>query len=200
MPRRELPPPKDFAFDFTADWSPYAAIVPGSEAARGWTLHGTLTRDGKTYGLAHNGGMYAACDLRGSIWNLTAIERSRISTAVVFKQVPGLENAPKKPTNVPIGLTGPAVSSEPPEGYSAPRPVPEGACDACGSLCHLWKQIGERCERCSWGIYQPAHCWHFVRWPMGHITATPVAWITEEDVKKLNAQHADRRLRRGSIR
>jgi hypothetical protein len=82
MPRHEPPPAKDFAFDFTADWASHAALVPGSDAARGWTLHGTLTKDGKIYGLAHKDGRYAACDVRGSIWELTALERSRISNAV----------------------------------------------------------------------------------------------------------------------
>jgi hypothetical protein len=68
MPRRESPPPKDFAFDFTADWGTCAAIMPGSESAWGWTLHGTVTKHGNTYGLAYKDGMYAACTLQGLIF------------------------------------------------------------------------------------------------------------------------------------
>ena len=92
MPRREPLPPKDFAFDFTADWSGVAAIPDGSDASLGWTLHGTVRKHGQTYGLAYRHGMYAACTLYGQVFNLTAIERidrqrvylSRIVLLAVF--------------------------------------------------------------------------------------------------------------------
>ena len=95
MPRRQAPPPKDFAFDFTADWSPYADIPSGSPAAEGWTLCGTVTKRGETHGLAIKGGLFAACNRNGLIFPLTAIETSRVSLAVRFKDQPGWDRVPK---------------------------------------------------------------------------------------------------------
>jgi len=188
MPRREPPPAKDFAFDFTADWAPYAAIVPGSVAAReDWTLHGTLRKDGKTYGLAHRRGMYGGCDLRGNIWDLTALERSAISNAVTFKTVPGLENAPKMPAEIPIGLTGRAQAAAV-RAYQTPVDRPDGACEACGKLYYRWKDVGTVCTSCRTGLVLPGHCWHFVRWPNGDLIATPSETLTEEDVTKIRAR------------
>jgi len=188
MPRREPTPAKDFAFDFTADWTAYAVLVPGSEAARlGCTLHGTVTKDGKTYGLAHHDGRYACCDLRGNIRNLTALEHSAISLAVEFKRVPGLQNAPKKPTDLPIGLTGRAV--KPAAGnYERPTIYPDGACEACGRFYNHWTYVGTICQGCRTGLVLPAHCWNFIQWPDGGITATPDETLTEEDVAKIRAR------------
>jgi hypothetical protein len=185
MPRREPPPAKDFAFDFTADWVPYAAIAPGSAAAKeGWTLHGTLRKDGKTYGLAHSKGMYAGCDLRGGIRSLTALEQSAIARAVEFRQVPGLENAPKKPVGIPIGLTGPSQLSAT-RDYHTPVNRPDGACEACGKLYYRWADVGTVCTSCRTGFVLPGHCWDFVQWPNGDLTATPSETLTEEDVEKI---------------
>lgn len=191
MPRRQASPPKDFAFDFTADWSPYASIVPGSDSAYGWTLHGTVTRHGHTYSMAYKDGMYAACTLCGSIQSLSAIERSRISIAVEFKQVPGLENAPAKRMDAPLGLTGPS-STKALVGYAAPVREPGGACDACCAPCYVWKQVGSACENCGKGVYQPAHFWRFVRWPDGGMTATPADWVGERDVEALHLRNTIR--------
>lgn len=184
MPRRESPPPKDFAFDFTADWRGFAAILPDSQSAQGWTLHGTVTKHGNTYGLAYKDGMYAVCTLQGSIFSLSTIERSRISIAVEFKQVAGLENAPKKKKNVPLGLFGPSQTKVS-DRYAKPERMPEGACDACCAPCYVWKQVGGICDSCGRGVYQPAHYWHFVSWPGGGATATPADWIGERDVESL---------------
>jgi hypothetical protein len=95
MPRREAPPPKDFAFDLLADWRPYAASPKGSDASHGWVLYGTVRKPGQTYGLAWRNGMTAACTERGLIFELTALERSRISCAVTFEKVPGGDGVPK---------------------------------------------------------------------------------------------------------
>jgi len=95
MPRRERRPPKDFAFDFTADWRPYAAIPPGSPACEGWELCGTVIRDGSTYGLAAFAGRFAACTPQGLIFELSAVERSRVALAVEFQAQPGWDTVPK---------------------------------------------------------------------------------------------------------
>jgi hypothetical protein len=95
MPRRQPPPAKDFAFDFTADWRPYAAIPPGSPASHGWTLCGTVTKRGRTSGLAYYAGRFAECTGEGLIFEFTALEQSRVSLAVTFKQQPGWETVPR---------------------------------------------------------------------------------------------------------
>lgn len=89
MPRHQTPPAKDFAFDFTADWHPYAAMPPDSPASHGWELCGTVTRRGRTSGLALYGGRFAECNAVGLICELTTLESSRVSLAVEFKQQPG---------------------------------------------------------------------------------------------------------------
>jgi len=99
MPRRQPRPPKDFAFDFIADWRPYAAILPGSPSADGWQLCGTVTKDGRTYGLATYAGRFAACTPHGLIFELTALENSRVALAVEFRRQPGWESVPKNTTD-----------------------------------------------------------------------------------------------------
>jgi hypothetical protein len=184
MPRRESPPPKDFAFDFTADWSGVAAKPPGSEAARGWTLHGTVTKRGQTYGLAHRNGLYAACTDHGLIFELTAIERSRISSAAHFKTAPGWENAPKPVEHAAPSITLPAQNKQP-KGYSTPRSL-EGVCDACCEPCYVWQDVGGTCLCCGKGVFRPGYFWRFVTWPDGKITATPADWVTKRDVERLD--------------
>jgi hypothetical protein len=148
-----------------------------------------VTKHGKTYGLAYKDGMYAACTLQGLILSLSAIERSRISIAVEFKQVAGLENAPKKKMDVPLGLTGPSQTKAF-DRYALPERIPEGACDACCAPCYVWKQVGSICDSCGKGVFQPAHYWQFVSWPGGGITATPAGWIGERDVESLHLRNA----------
>lgn len=188
MPRREPPPPKDFAFDFTTDWSAVAAMPPGSEAASGWTLHGTVRKHGRIYGLAHRSGIYGACTIHGQVFSLTAIERSHISLAGHFKTAPGWENAPKPIEPKTPGLTGPALHKRP-DGYSTPRSC-EGVCDACGAPCYVWQDIGGACECCGKGVFQPGHLWQFVMWPDGTITATPADWVTDKDVERATCRRS----------
>jgi hypothetical protein len=97
MPRKEPRTPVDFAFDFLADWHPLAPADVLRVLPAGWTLHGTITKNGSTYALAWRHGMTAACDGRGRLVSLTAGERSRISLAVEFRQQPGWERVPKAP-------------------------------------------------------------------------------------------------------
>ena len=97
MPRKEPCTPADFAFDFLADWR---SLVPADvlrALADGWTLHGTVTKNGSTYALAWGYGMTAACDGRGVLVTLATMERSRIGLAVEFRQQPGWEGVPKTP-------------------------------------------------------------------------------------------------------
>ena len=88
MPRKEPRIPADFAFDFLADWHPLASADVLPILPPGWTLHGTVTKVGSTYALAWGHGMTAACDARGRLVTLTAIERSRTGLAVEFRQQP----------------------------------------------------------------------------------------------------------------
>ena len=95
MPRRETPPPKDFAIDLTADWRAHAAIPEGGLASDGWVLYGTVRKRGQAFGLAWRRGMTAACTEQGQILTMSTLERSRISCAVMFDKVPGWEGIPK---------------------------------------------------------------------------------------------------------
>jgi hypothetical protein len=97
MPRKEPQPPDDFAFDFVADWRPLVPAEVLDVLPDAWTLHGTVTKNGSTHALAWGHGMTAACDARGRLVTLTAIERSRISLAVEFRQQSGWESVPKSP-------------------------------------------------------------------------------------------------------
>jgi hypothetical protein len=100
MPRKEPRTPDDFAFDFLADWR---SLVPADvlrSLPDGWTLHGTITKNGSTYALAWRHGVTAARDGRGRLVSLTAGERSRISLAVEFRQQAGWESVPRMPPPV----------------------------------------------------------------------------------------------------
>ena len=97
MPRKEPRLPDDFAFDFVAEWQPLAPVNALRILPDGWTLHGTVTKNGSTYALAWGHGMTAACDGGGHLVALTAIERSRIGLAVEFRQQLGWDSVPKAP-------------------------------------------------------------------------------------------------------
>jgi hypothetical protein len=97
MPRKEPRTPDDFTFDFLADWHSLAPADVLRMLPDGWTLRGTITKNGSTYPLAWGHGMTAACDTRGRLVTLTAIERSRIGLAVEFRQQAGWESVPKAP-------------------------------------------------------------------------------------------------------
>lgn len=93
MPRHEPKPAPDLAFDFLADWRPFARQPDGVD--RDWVLHGTIRKRGVTYGLAWRRGMIATCNTSGMIAGLTTLERCAISLAVEFKEQPGWETVPK---------------------------------------------------------------------------------------------------------
>ncbi|MCP1372629.1 hypothetical protein [Dyella lutea] len=95
MPRREPKPAPDFAVDFLADWRTVVHVDNPPAVAQGWTLHGTVRKHGKTYALAWRRGMTSACNERGDLLSLTALERSHVSLAVEFKSAPGWETVPK---------------------------------------------------------------------------------------------------------
>jgi hypothetical protein len=96
MPRREASPPKkNFAFDLLANWGPYAAIPERSDASFGWPLYGTVTKRGRTYGLAWRRGMTAACTEHGQILELSALKRCQISMGVTFEKPRGWDGVPK---------------------------------------------------------------------------------------------------------
>lgn len=95
MPRREAKPALDFAIDFLANWRSVVCVDVPPAVAQGWTLHGTARKHGKTYALAWRRGAVDACDCRGEIRALTALERSHVSLAVEFKSAPGWETVPK---------------------------------------------------------------------------------------------------------
>ena len=97
MPRKEPRTPADFAFDFLADWRPLVRIDVLRTLPDGWTLHGTVTKNGATQSLVWGRGMTASCDAHGKLTTLTAGERSRISLAVEFQQRPGWESVPASP-------------------------------------------------------------------------------------------------------
>ncbi len=97
MPRKEPCTPDDFAFDLLADWRAFAPDAAASTLAVGWALHGTVTKGGRTYALAWGHGITAECDRSGRLVTLTAMERSRISLAVEFRQQPGWQDVPKRP-------------------------------------------------------------------------------------------------------
>ena len=97
MPRKEPRTPDDFAFDFVADWRSLAPPDVLRMLPRGWTLHGTVTKNGSTRALAWGWGMTAECSAGGRLVALTAMERSRISLAVEFRQQPGWEGVPRTP-------------------------------------------------------------------------------------------------------
>lgn len=61
----------------------------------GWTLRGIVRKHGKTYALAWQNGMTSACNERGDLLSLTALERSRVTNAVLFDKAPGGETVPK---------------------------------------------------------------------------------------------------------
>lgn len=95
MPRREPKPAPNFAVDFLADWRTVVRVDDPPAIAQGWSLHGTVRKHGKTYALAWRGGMTSTCDERGNVGSLTALERSRVSNAVLFDKAPGWEAVPK---------------------------------------------------------------------------------------------------------
>lgn len=95
VPRRQPRPLKDFAFDFIAGGRPYAASLPGSPSADGWQLSGTVTEDGRTYGVAICAGLFAACTPHGLIFELTTLENSCVALTIEFRQQPGWEKVPK---------------------------------------------------------------------------------------------------------
>ena len=97
MPRKEPRTPADFAFDFLADWRPLVPDEVMRALPHGWTLHGTVTKNGSTYALAWGHGMTGACNDHGKLATLGTIERSRIGLAVEFHQQPGWEDVPKPP-------------------------------------------------------------------------------------------------------
>lgn len=97
MPRKEPRAPADFAFDFVADWRARAPADVLRMLPPGWTLHGTVTRNGSTNALAWGHGMTATCDASGVLVTLTAIERSRIDLAVEFRQQAGWQDVPRTP-------------------------------------------------------------------------------------------------------
>ncbi|MEO7050827.1 MAG: hypothetical protein ABI128_04105 [Rhodanobacter sp.] len=100
MPRKEPRTPADFAFDFLADWRPLVQVDVLRPLPDGWSLHGSVTKNGSTYALAWGFGMTAGCNAHGRLVTLTAMERSRISLAVEFRQQPGWEGVPKTPRPV----------------------------------------------------------------------------------------------------
>lgn len=61
----------------------------------GWSLHGTVTRNGATQALAWGHGMTGVCNAHGQLVTLTAIERSQINLAVEFHQQSGWESVPR---------------------------------------------------------------------------------------------------------
>lgn len=93
MPRKEPRTPADFDFDFLADWRPLVTHDP--VLPPGWTLHGTVTKNGTTCALAWGHGMTGAYNAQGQLVRLTALERSRISLAVQFQQQEGWETVPR---------------------------------------------------------------------------------------------------------
>lgn len=95
MPRREPKPAPDFAVDFLADWRTVVQFENPRALAEGWTLHGTVRKHGHIYALAWREGMTGACDERGNVTDLTALERSRVTSAFEFDKVPGWESVPK---------------------------------------------------------------------------------------------------------
>jgi hypothetical protein len=100
MPRKEPRTPADFVFNFLADWRSVVLADVLDALPNGWTLHGTVTKNGSTYALAWGPGMNAMFDGRGALVTLSAMERSRIGLAVEFRQQPGWELAPKTPPPV----------------------------------------------------------------------------------------------------
>lgn len=97
MPRKEPRTPSDFAFDLLADWRPLVPTDVARKLPEGWTMHGTVTKNGSTYALAWRHGMTAVCDGHGLLVALTAIERSRIGLAVEFRQQSGWDKVPESP-------------------------------------------------------------------------------------------------------
>jgi hypothetical protein len=49
----------------------------------------TVTKNGKTNGLATYAGRFAECTISGLIHELTTLESSRVSLAVEFREQPG---------------------------------------------------------------------------------------------------------------
>lgn len=95
MPRREPKPAPDLPVDFLTDWRTVVQVYNPPAVAQGWTLHGTVRKHGKTYALAWQDGLTATCDERGNVASLTALERSRVTAAVLFDKAPGWESVPK---------------------------------------------------------------------------------------------------------